>query len=66
MRHYNFMVLAQPDDRRQDFKLATSWIIDGGLDSTIELDDGANLVSIRSLDNPEYYLRVMKGFSIVL
>ena len=28
--------------------------------------EDANLVSIRSLDNPEYYLRVQNGFSIVL
>jgi hypothetical protein len=30
------------------------------------MEDGANLVSIRSLDYPDYYLRVMNGFSIVL
>jgi hypothetical protein len=30
------------------------------------MEDGAYLVSIRSLEYPDYYLRVMNGFSIVL
>ncbi len=66
MRHYNYMVLAQADDKSPNFKLASSWIIDAGLDTSSEMEDGANLVSIRSLEYPDFYLRVMNGFSIVL
>ena len=66
MRHFNFMVLAQADDKKPVFKLASSWIIDAGLDNSKEMEDGANLVSIRSLEYPDYYLRVMNGFTIVL
>ena len=60
------MVLAQADDKKPIFKLASSWIIDAGLDNSNEMEDGAYLVSIRSLEYPDYYLRVMNGFSIVL
>jgi hypothetical protein len=66
MRHFNFMMLAQADDKKPSFKLASSWIIDAGLDNSNEMEDGAYLVSIRSLEYPDYYLRVMNGFSIVL
>ena len=40
MRHFNFMILAQADDKSEAYKLATSWIIDSGLDQT-EQPDGA-------------------------
>lgn len=65
MRHINFMILAQNDDRSEAYKLATSWIIDTGLDSALP-EDGANTVSIRSLDYPDYYIRIMNGFTVVL
>ena len=65
MRHINNLIIAQADDKTQAYKLATSWIIDKGLTSQ-PTPDGANTVSIRSLDNPDYYIRIMNGFSVVL
>ena len=34
LRHFNFMTLAQADDKTPSFKLASSWIIDSGLDTS--------------------------------
>ena len=65
MRHSNFMILAQTDDHSEAYKLATSWIIDAGLEQK-KLADGAKTISIRSLEYPDHYLRIMNGFSVVL
>jgi hypothetical protein len=59
------MLLAQADDRSKEYKLATSWIIDVGLDQD-KPADGANTVSIRSLEFPDYYIRIINGFTAVL
>lgn len=65
MRHTNFMILAQTDDKTEAYKLATSWIIDDGLDSQV-IEDGAHTVSIRALQFPDYYIRIMNGFTVTL
>lgn len=59
------MLLAQSDDHTKEYKLATSWIIDVGLDKE-RPSDGANTVSIRSLEFPDSYIRIMNGFTVVL
>lgn len=65
MRQLNFMLLAQQDDTTEAFKLGTAWIIDGGLYSSAP-SDGAQTVSIRSLQFPDYYIRIVNGFTVVL
>lgn len=53
------MFLAQEYRSDEEFSLATSFIIDSGL-------DGKNTVSIRSLNYPDYYLRIRNKFTVVL
>lgn len=67
MRHSLFMLLVQPDDKSESYKLGTSWIIDSGLEGpAIAGENGVNFVSIRSLEYPDHYLRIMNGFTVVL
>lgn len=64
------MLTASIDDKSEAFKLGSSWIIDGGLAGPNNggkiQPDGAQTVSIRSLEFPDYYIRIINGFTVVL
>eukprot|EP00347_Sterkiella_histriomuscorum_P012357 403368902 len=59
LKNSNFMILAQEYKNDEEFSLATSFIIDAGL-------NGGKTVSIRSLNYPDYYLRIRNKFTVVL